>query len=87
MREEDELPPPPVGMGGGRSQSAASATSPSNGPDLGALLGGLIIGLVEPIASRYGPPGVSQIAPYAILLLVLIFRPGGLFSQTQKKKV
>ena len=53
----------------------------------GALVGGLIIGLVEPIASRYGPPGVSQIAPYAILLLVLIFRPGGLFSQTQKKKV
>ena len=53
----------------------------------GALVGGLIIGLVEPISSRYGMPGVSQIAPYAILLLVLIFRPGGLFSQTQKKKV
>lgn len=53
----------------------------------GALLGGLIIGLVEPLASRYGPPGISQIAPYAILLLVLIFRPGGIFSQTQRKKV
>jgi branched-chain amino acid transport system permease protein len=50
-------------------------------------LGGLIIGLVEPLASRYGPPGVSQIAPYAILLLILIFRPGGIFSQTQRKKV
>ena len=53
----------------------------------GALLGGVIIGLVEPLASRYGPPGVSQIAPYAILLLILIFRPGGIFSQTQRKKV
>ena len=53
----------------------------------GAFLGGLIIGLVEPFASRYGPPGVSQIAPYAILLLILIFRPGGIFSQTQRKKV
>ena len=53
----------------------------------GALFGGLIIGLVEPLASRYGPPGVSQIAPYAILLLILIFRPGGIFSQTQRKKV
>lgn len=53
----------------------------------GALVGGLIIGLVEPISSRYAMPGVSQIAPYAILLLVLIFRPGGIFSQTQKKKV
>lgn len=53
----------------------------------GALLGGLIIGIVEPLSSRYAPPGVSQIAPYAILLVVLIFRPGGIFSQTQKKKV
>jgi branched-chain amino acid transport system permease protein len=53
----------------------------------GALLGGIIIGIVEPLSSRYGPPGVSQIAPYAILLLVLILRPGGIFSQTQKKKV
>jgi branched-chain amino acid transport system permease protein len=53
----------------------------------GALLGGLIIGLSEPLASRYGPPGISQIAPYAILLLILIFRPGGIFSQTQQKKV
>ena len=53
----------------------------------GALVGGLIIGVVEPLASRYGPPGVSQIAPYAILLLILIFRPGGIFSQTQRKKV
>ncbi len=53
----------------------------------GALLGGIIIGLVEPLASRYGPAGISQIAPYAILLLILIFRPGGIFSQTQRKKV
>ena len=53
----------------------------------GALLGGLIIGLVEPLASRYGPPGVSQIAPYAILLLILILRPSGIFSQIQRKKV
>ena len=53
----------------------------------GALLGGIIIGIIEPLSSRYGIAGVSQIAPYAILLLILIFRPGGIFSQTQKKKV
>ena len=56
----------------------------------GALLGGLIIGLVEQLAPRYAPEGfegVARIAPYALLLLVLIFRPGGIFSQTQKKKV
>lgn len=56
----------------------------------GALVGGLIIGLIEPLSARYAPDGfegVARIAPYAILIVVLIFRPGGLFSQTQKKKV
>lgn len=56
----------------------------------GALVGGLIIGLVEPISARYAPDGfagIARIAPYAILLVVLIVRPGGLFSQTLKKKV
>lgn len=56
----------------------------------GALVGGLIVGLVEPLSARYAPDGfagVARIAPYAILIIVLIFRPGGLFSQTQKKKV
>ena len=53
----------------------------------GALLGGIIIGLVEPFASLNLPSGYSQVAPYMILLLVLIFRPGGIFTQTQRKKV
>lgn len=53
----------------------------------GALLGGLIIGVVEPFAQAFAPPGFSQILPYAIMLLVLIFRPNGLFSQIQQKKV
>lgn len=56
----------------------------------GALVGGLIIGLIEPLSARYAPDGfsgIARIAPYAILIIVLIFRPGGLFSQTQKKKV
>ena len=53
----------------------------------GALIGGIIIGLVEPFAAYGLPAGYSQIAPYAIMLLVLIFRPAGLFAQMQKKKV
>jgi branched-chain amino acid transport system permease protein len=53
----------------------------------GAIIGGLIIGLVEPFAAFYLPAGYSQVAPYMILLLVLIFRPDGLFAQMQKKKV
>lgn len=53
----------------------------------GAVLGGLIVGIVEPLAQAYAPPGVSQIAPYAIMLLVLTLRPNGLFAQIQQKKV
>lgn len=53
----------------------------------GALAGGLIIGIVEPLAQYFGAPGYSQIAPYAIMLLVLVLRPNGLFAQIQQKKV
>ncbi|MCW9043738.1 MAG: branched-chain amino acid ABC transporter permease [Pseudopelagicola sp.] len=53
----------------------------------GALAGGLIVGVIEPFASRYIAAGYSQVAPYALLLAVLIFRPHGLFSQVRVKKV
>ena len=53
----------------------------------GALAGGLIIGIVEPMAQYFAPPGYSQIMPYAIMLIVLVVRPTGLFAQIQQKKV
>jgi branched-chain amino acid transport system permease protein len=53
----------------------------------GALASGLVVGVIEPFAARYLPAGYSQIAPYALLLFVLIFRPHGLFSQVRTKKV
>lgn len=53
----------------------------------GALLGGLLVGIVEPFAGRYLPSGVGQVAPYVLMLLVLILRPGGLFAQISQKKV
>jgi branched-chain amino acid transport system permease protein len=53
----------------------------------GALMGGLIVGVIEPFAARYLPAGYSQIAPYALLIAVLIFRPHGLFAQVRTKKV
>lgn len=53
----------------------------------GALAGGLIVGIVEPFAGRYVAAGYSQIAPYAIMLAVLLLRPTGLFAQVQSKKV
>ncbi|KAB2863305.1 MAG: branched-chain amino acid ABC transporter permease, partial [Bauldia sp.] len=53
----------------------------------GALLGGLIVGLIEPFASRYIAAGYSQIMPYLLLFLILVFRPHGILAQVHRKKV
>ncbi len=50
----------------------------------GALLAGLILGLVENISAGYLDPvlggGVKDMAAYAILLLILLVKPYGLFG-------
>lgn len=52
----------------------------------GAIIGGLIIGLVETTTTFYlepwlGLPGFQAVSPYIVLLIVLIIRPQGLFGQ------
>jgi branched-chain amino acid transport system permease protein len=54
---------------------------------LGTVLGGLIVGISETLAGRYLPPGFKEIVAYLIMLAVLLVRPQGLFSTTQRKKV
>jgi branched-chain amino acid transport system permease protein len=54
---------------------------------LGTVLGGLIVGVSETLAGRYLPPGFKEIVAYLIMLAVLLVRPQGLFSTTQRKKV
>ncbi len=53
----------------------------------GALLGGVIIGLVEPFSARYLGGELARLMPYLILVLILVFRPHGILSQVQSKKV
>lgn len=57
----------------------------------GALLGGLIIGLIESLAGVYLDPilggGTSQVVAFVILLAVLMLRPAGLFGATLEKRV
>lgn len=53
----------------------------------GALLGGVLIGVVEPFSARYLGGDVARLMPYIFLVLVLLFRPHGLLSQTMTKKV
>ena len=53
----------------------------------GAIVGGLIVGVVEQFASRYLWPGFGDTSAYAILIVMLIVRPEGLFATLQRKKV
>jgi branched-chain amino acid transport system permease protein len=53
----------------------------------GAIVGGLIIGIVESLAGFYCPEGVKDVAAYVVLLVVLTVKPRGLFGQTDVKKV
>ena len=53
----------------------------------GAIVGGLIIGIVESLAGFYCPEGVKDVAAYIVLLAVLAVRPRGLFGHPYAKKV
>jgi branched-chain amino acid transport system permease protein len=53
----------------------------------GAIVGGLIIGLVEAFAGRYLPEGFKDVAAYVVVLAVLLVKPSGIFGETAKKKV
>jgi branched-chain amino acid transport system permease protein len=53
----------------------------------GAIVGGLIIGLVESLSGFYLPVGFKDIAPYIVVLLMLWFKPNGLFGEKLRKKV
>ncbi|MEM7432288.1 MAG: branched-chain amino acid ABC transporter permease [Pseudomonadota bacterium] len=52
----------------------------------GALLGCLLIGIIEPFAD-YFLPGIKGVSAYVVMLLVLFVRPEGLIVQTFQKKV
>jgi branched-chain amino acid transport system permease protein len=51
----------------------------------GAILGGLIIGILENLAGLYLDPlvggGVKGVAPFLILVLIIMIRPYGLFGK------
>ncbi len=47
----------------------------------GAILGGLIIGLLEAYTGGYIGHGLNQVLPFIVLIFILMFRPYGLFGQ------
>ena len=53
----------------------------------GAMLGGVLIGLIESFWSAYLAPEYKDVATFAILILVLMFRPSGLLGRPEVEKV
>jgi branched-chain amino acid transport system permease protein len=51
------------------------------GSIVGALVAGLVIGLVESITALVMEPSLKQVGMYVVYLLVLTFRPRGLFGK------
>jgi branched-chain amino acid transport system permease protein len=47
----------------------------------GAMLGGLILGLVESLAVTFMNPAYKDVVAFAILILTLVFRPSGILGE------
>jgi branched-chain amino acid transport system permease protein len=53
----------------------------------GAMLGGLLIGLIETFWSAYFPVEYKDVAAFSVLVLVLIFLPSGILGRPEVEKV
>lgn len=60
----------------------------------GAVIGGLVIGIVSALARTYQPihapwlgPNFENVAPYLVMILVLLIRPYGLFGTKEVQRV
>ena len=53
----------------------------------GAMLGGILIGLIDTFWAGYFSNDYKDVATFAILVLVLIFRPTGLLGRSEVEKV
>jgi branched-chain amino acid transport system permease protein len=53
----------------------------------GAMLGGFLLGIVESLASGFLSNAYRDVVAFVVLVLVLIFRPGGLLGEAVAEKV
>jgi branched-chain amino acid transport system permease protein len=53
----------------------------------GAVIGGLVIGVIEQFSGVYMAEGFKDVAAYVVILAVLFLRPQGLFGNIGRKRV
>ena len=68
-------------------KSFASAVLGGIGVLPGAMLGGLLMGVIESLGASYISSGFTDAISFAVLILVLIFRPNGLLGKSTGTKV
>lgn len=58
----------------------AAAVLGGIGQPYGAMLGGMVVGVVSQVAAAYSSPAYQDVYAFVILILMLLIRPRGLFS-------
>ena len=57
------------------------------GNGLGAVVGGLIVGIAEALSAGYLSSAYKDAVAFVIILLVLVFMPNGLFGKRGTERV
>jgi branched-chain amino acid transport system permease protein/neutral amino acid transport system permease protein len=58
----------------------AAAVFGGIGQPYGAMAGGLVVGIASEIAAAYTNPAYKEVVAFAILIVMLLVRPRGLFG-------
>jgi branched-chain amino acid transport system permease protein len=53
----------------------------------GAIVGGMLLGILENLSGYFFNAGIKQISTYILLIVVLVVRPSGLFGAAPVRKV
>ena len=53
----------------------------------GAVVGGMLLGVLENLAPLYLPSGIKYSVPFLLLITILLVRPGGVVGRTVRRKV
>ncbi len=53
----------------------------------GAIVGGMLLGILENLSGYFFNAGIKQVSTYILLILVLVVRPGGLFGAAAVRRV
>ena len=53
----------------------------------GAVVGGMLLGVIENLAPLYLPSSIKHSVPFIMLIVILLIRPGGVVGRVAKRKV